>query len=386
MRAGVLLLRASCRVTSVDVVDDTGDGRGGRDTATDGEDTGDGDTGEAVADCDALTPLPLDRPRPMTGFTNAEDFTFNAAGQHVSVDEQGNLVGITRDGTKQLLFVGAGNAAGIHMLPDATVVYADVTNNTVVNVDPSTGDYRVLAAGLSYPNGRDVGRDGFVYVAETARGGVRRIDPVTGESEVIALGLVAPNGVSFGDDWNELYVGSFGGGVVYRTWREDVSAPWARPEVFSLVPGATAPPDACGEAAEGAVCASSYDGLPGECVASELGITCVTPRSIHPYLSDSARANPVTPTWAARRSARYVSRRPRVGTCSAPPRRPSLYHRVSTTRALRAPCRRAPAAACRTSRGHRSATSRRPTTRSTPIPAWIRSLAPSVGSTTGPTR
>jgi sugar lactone lactonase YvrE len=260
-----VLFVAGCRVGEIDVV---GDAPPERDSGSEEGDTG--DSAVETAACDELAPLPLKRPPTLGTFTTAEDFTFNAAGQHVSVDEQGNLVGISYDGTRQLLYPGLGSTAGIHMLADGTVVYADVQNNTVVNLDYGTGDYRVIAAGLSYPNGLDVGRDGYVYVAETARGGLRRIDPATGESSVIALGMSAPNGVSFGPGWDDLYVGSFGGGVVYHLHREGEGS-WTRPEVYGLVPEAVEPSDPCASGAVGSVCAGSYYGLPGECVASELG-------------------------------------------------------------------------------------------------------------------
>ena len=234
-------------------------------------DSGDtGDTGELPAECDALTPLPLDRPQTVGTFTNAEDFSFNADGQHVSIDAQGNLVGITMDGTRSVLYPGLGASAGVHHLADGSFVYADVNNNTVVNLDYRTGDFRVIASGLSYPNGLDVGRDGYVYLAETARGGVRRIDPVTGESTVIALGLHAPNGVSFGPSWDDLYVGSFGGGVVYHMRRQEDDS-WSRPVPFALTPGAEPIDDPCATGEVGTTCATSYYGFAGQCVSSDLG-------------------------------------------------------------------------------------------------------------------
>lgn len=264
---GLLLVLAGCPSGTLEVGET---GERGRDSGSVDSGTDTADTAVDPSLCDALTPLPLDRPRSLGTFTNGEDFTFNEDGQHVSVDAQGNLMGITLDGTQQLLYPGLGTTAGIHMLPDGSVVYADVLNNTVVNLDYRTGDFRIIAAGLSYPNGLDVGRDGKVYVAETGRGGLRRIDPATGESEVIALGLDAPNGVSFGPTWDDLYVGSFGGGAVYRLQREPNDT-WSRPEVYALTPEALAPVNDCAEAAVGTRCAASYYGLEGECVSSELG-------------------------------------------------------------------------------------------------------------------
>ena len=268
MRGWVAGFLVGCEVADLDVVEP--DPEGGTDTAGAIADTGDSAEPAESVDCSALPSLPLARPRSLGTFTNGEDFAFDGEGQHVSVDDQGNLMGITLDGVRRVLYPGLGTVAGVHLLADGTLVYADVLNNTIVNLDYATGDYRVIASGLSYPNGLDVGRDGFVYVAETGRGGVRRIDPVTGESTVIALGLSAPNGVSFGVGWDDLYVGSFGGGVVYHLHRE-ADDTWTRPEVRAIAPEATPPVDPCDGVPIGTTCPTSYYAVAGQCVVSELG-------------------------------------------------------------------------------------------------------------------
>lgn len=261
---GLLVLIAGCQPASPDVQDsdardsgrpDTGDTADTADTA-DSADTG-------AVDCDALTPLPLARPEQIEGFTTAEDFAFDGAGQHVSVDANSNLVGITQDGVQTVLFPGAGYAAGTHLLPDGRVVFAEVATNSLVRVDPVTRESVVLTGGLQYPNGLDVDLDGSVFVAETSAGLLRRVDSETGESEVIARGLVAANGVSFGPGFTSVYVGSFGGGVVWRMDRE--ADGWSAPVVHGLVPGAVEPPPpVCDDAPLGTACAPGGYGL-GEC-------------------------------------------------------------------------------------------------------------------------
>lgn len=267
------LLLPACDPATPDVGDS---GKPGRDSGVDTADTADtADTDASAQRCSEAPALPLERPEQIQGFTSAEDFTFNGAGQHVSIDENGNLVGITYEGTKSVLLPGAGYGAGTHMLADGQIVFADVTNNALVKVDPASFSSVVLTSGLNYPNGLDVGIDGAVYVAETGVGSLRRVDAVTGESEVIARGLSGANGVSFGPGFTSIYVGSFGGGVV---WRLDQEAEgWSEPVVHGLVPGAAEPPPPpCSEDPLGSVCSPAGGYGVGECGVLDDGTTdCV---------------------------------------------------------------------------------------------------------------
>lgn len=265
-----LLVACDPAIPDVDDGRDPPEKDSGTDTGDSG-DTGDtGDTGLSEA-CLNLAPLPLVRPESISGLTTAEDFTFDGEGQHVSLDENGNMVGITYDGAKKLISAGLGGGAGTHMLADGQVVFADVLNNTLVKVDPATGGSAVLASGLSYPNGLDVSTDGFVYVAESGLGTLQKVDSGTGEATLIGAGMLGANGVSFGPGFDELYVGSFGGGVV---WRMDLGddGVWTRPRVWSLVPGATAPTTpTCEVEPVGTMCTLSGGYGIGECVESDLG-------------------------------------------------------------------------------------------------------------------
>ncbi len=268
----LLTLLLACDPAIPDI--DDGPDRPGKDSGADTADTADtgdtGDTGVSEA-CLNLAPIPLVRPESLTGFTAAEDFTFDGEGRQVSLDENGNLVGITYEGQKTLISPGLGAGAGTHMLADGQIVVADVTNNTLVKVDPTTGGSVVLTSGLSYPNGVDVGTDGFVYVAETGLGTIRKVNAETGESELLGAGMYGANGVSFGPGFEELYVGSFGGGVV---WRMDLGDDgiWTRPRAWGLVPGASAPTTPlCEVEPLGTMCTLAGGYGIGECVESELG-------------------------------------------------------------------------------------------------------------------
>lgn len=268
------LVLAACDPVSVEVVGDSA-ARGQPDSG----DTADTDTAppedSAVYDCDALPALPIEAAEELQGFTNAEDFALDGEGYLVSIDLHSNLVGIKQDGSKKIMLAGAGMGAGTHMLADGQIVYADVGNNAIVRVDPASLSSTVLLAGLSYPNGLDVGIDGFVYVAETSAGQVRKVNAETGESTIIAKGLYAPNGVSFGPNFDSLYVGSFGGGVVYRM---DLGSDgsWSRPRSFGLTPGSAGPPaDVCDTNPIGTPCTPAAGYGIGECSTGDLGYaTC----------------------------------------------------------------------------------------------------------------
>lgn len=179
-----------------------------------GEESGGAGGEPPVFECPPLVAAPA-KFKTVSGFTSSEDFAFDELGNYVGVDEDGNLVRITKEGKKSLWAPGMGQTAGMAMLPDGSIVIADVGNGAVKRVFPN-GASQVVLGGLLYPNGLDVGPDGFIYVAENNAGRVRRIDPETGAFTIVALGLYGPNGVAFSNDPHLMYVGSFEGSGVYR--------------------------------------------------------------------------------------------------------------------------------------------------------------------------
>jgi sugar lactone lactonase YvrE len=58
---------------------------------------------------------------------------------------------------------------------------------------------------------------GFVYVTEHNAGQFRRVDPYTGEFTVLASGMSSANGITFNIDYDLLYIDTFDGGdnVIY---------------------------------------------------------------------------------------------------------------------------------------------------------------------------
>ncbi|MDP2308789.1 MAG: SMP-30/gluconolactonase/LRE family protein [Pseudomonadota bacterium] len=245
---------------------DTGDTTTDTDSgATDSGETDSGDTDTGVC-APAAVPVANNFER---GYTGAEDFAFDGEGYLVSIDPLGNLVGINREGEQKTILPGATlYGAGTRFLPDGDIVFCDAGTGSLVRVAPATGASVVVLGGLEYPNGLDVDLEGMVYVAEQISGKVRRIDPVTGDYTVVAQGLYNPNGLSFSPDYQTLYVGSFGAGLVWAVDRDGDT--WSTPRVYATTPEAPGvPPDWCDTGLLGDVCA--MDGGYGIGICAETG-------------------------------------------------------------------------------------------------------------------
>jgi sugar lactone lactonase YvrE len=176
-----------------------------------------GDTpagGSPAVDCSKRAQAPA-MVEDLPGFAASEDFVFDTNGNYVGVDENRNLVRISKEGRKQLWAPNMGDAAGMGLLPDGSIIFCNVDEGALQRVHEN-GAVTTVLGGLLYPNGLDIGPDGFVYVAENAAGRVRRVNAETGEFTVVAMGLQGPNGVAFSADPKLFYVGSFEGSGVYR--------------------------------------------------------------------------------------------------------------------------------------------------------------------------
>ena len=211
----VLFIVPSCEDGGGPVVaddDDASDADAGDDddTAADDDTSGDDDT----TGCDDLPAGPLDY-TVLAGPKATEDFAFDGQGYMIGADWGGSLLKSTYDGDSQLWVPNAGSfISGIRALPSGDIVYSESDEGTLFRVD-SNGTKTAVLSGLSYPNGVEVDLDGYVYVTEHDAGNVRRVDPYTGEFTIIAQGLTNPNGVTFSPDYSTLYIGSFGGGTIH---------------------------------------------------------------------------------------------------------------------------------------------------------------------------
>ncbi len=173
-----------------------------------------GQGGEVPVECNALPAPPIAYQQHL-GFTGSEDFAFDSLGNYVSLDFNGNLVRITKEGVKSLWIPSVGfGTAGIVALPDDSVVICDVSNGALKRAYPN-GQLTTVIGGLNYPNGLDVGPDGHLYVGEDSGNKLRRVNPDTGVSNIVVT-LPGPNGVAFSADPTVIYVGSYSYGVIYK--------------------------------------------------------------------------------------------------------------------------------------------------------------------------
>jgi len=182
------------------------------DTVTDTDtDTGTPTTGP---DCSVPPPTPVTY-QTINFFDTAEDFDIDGDGYLGTIDA-GNLVGTNMAGDRKLIVSNlTGGSAGTRILANGDWVVADVGAGALKLYEVATGVKRTLLAGLAYPNGVEVDSDDYVYVAENSGARLRWVHSVTGDSGTIANNLVQPNGVILSPDEQTIYVGSFGGGVVY---------------------------------------------------------------------------------------------------------------------------------------------------------------------------
>lgn len=222
-----------------------------------------GDTGIDDSVCDDIPDAPHSI-ESLRGFTTSEDFVFDRDGHVISVDQVGNLVRQTKDGTTAVILPRVGEVAGMAMTIDGHVVLANVGRGTVDMVAPD-GTSVTLTSGIAYPNGLTVDSEGFVYVSEHIAGRIRRIDPVSGDYDIIAEGLRNPNGLAFSPDEQVLYVNSFGGSTVHSLQR--AGGDFDPPSLMSTIESGPPYVDLCDSLSEGDACYLDGTGL-GACVDS----------------------------------------------------------------------------------------------------------------------
>jgi hypothetical protein len=186
------------------------------DTASTTPPTPTGDTA-AEYDCSVLPAIPVTWTN-LTQFQTSEDFDIDGDG-YMCTNRSGALACKDMAGNQKVLTVGLGSTAGIRVAATGDWLYNDVGNGALVKVDPLTGAKVTVASGIAYPNGLEVGRDGYAFIGENGSDKVRQIHIDTGAQYVAAEGLAAPNGVILSPDEQTLYVGSFGGGVIYAVDR-----------------------------------------------------------------------------------------------------------------------------------------------------------------------
>jgi sugar lactone lactonase YvrE len=270
-RALLLLVAAACHGKGGEQPDDSIAADGDADTDSDTDADADTDS-DSDSDSDTDVPGACERDKLLAaplaytklgGFTSAEDFTFDDDGHHVALNDSNHLVAqdITGDGTIIATSVVAGGA-GIVYLSDGSFAINDAYTNAIVRVYPD-GTKDTILSGLAYPNGLEVDPDDFLYVAENGADRVRRVDPTTGEYTVIAEHIPYANGVAFGPGYTTLYVGAFGGGTITAIPRGTSFEEWGPPyELANSKYFATKAP--CAEKLVGDSCTATAGGA-GTC-------------------------------------------------------------------------------------------------------------------------
>ena len=212
-----------------------GDDDDGDDTDTTDTDTTDTDTTPPY-DCTLLPSLPASYDT-LQGYSDAEDFDFDDAGYTVAMYDQ-NLFAKNQQGDTEMRSATISReTAGTRILRTGDVVVADVWNGSLKIVDSNTQGVSVLLGGLSYPNGVEVDDEDYVYVAEQNTGRIQRINAYNPDDRItIATGLDNPNGVILTEDEQILYVGSFGGGMIYAIDRLGPDT-WDTPRKLMQNPG-----------------------------------------------------------------------------------------------------------------------------------------------------
>jgi sugar lactone lactonase YvrE len=200
-----------------------------------------------------------------TGYLTSEDFVFDDRGSVVGVDENGNVVRRSPDLTTKLIAADvASETSGTRYLPNGELILATGTDGRILRITPD-GTVETLASGLAYPNGIDVDRAGLIYIAEQAAGRLVTLDPVTRELKTLATDIFNANGVALSPDETKIFVGSFGGGVVYEVDNNARSRGAAK--IFAKTPGSPGVPVSlfrCSDLEVGAACFGPQ-GEAGQC-------------------------------------------------------------------------------------------------------------------------
>jgi len=187
-------------------------------------------------DCTILPPVPANFTT-LTGYSDAEDFDFDGLGFAVALYDQ-NLFAKNRAGDTEMRSASISReTAGTRILGTGDFVVADVRNGSLKLVDSNTQGVSTILAGLAYPNGVEVDAEDYVYVAEQNAGRLQRVnayDPT--DRLTIANGMSNPNGVIISEDGQTIYVGSFGGGMIYAIDRLGPDS-WAEKRILMQNPG-----------------------------------------------------------------------------------------------------------------------------------------------------
>jgi hypothetical protein len=191
----------------------------------------------APTDCSNL-PMTPQAVHVMTGFVASEDLAFDAEGNVIESDTI-NIYKTTKTLGRTTFVPNLQFRAGMRLTAENKLMINQDTTGTLVRVDPDGSRHPILG-GLDYPNGMEIGKDGFVYITAQSANRVLRVNPETGDYTTITTQVNQPNGLTFNKDFTTLYIGAFSGeGTIYavdiddagnpsnfRPWKQNVGTGW----------------------------------------------------------------------------------------------------------------------------------------------------------------
>jgi sugar lactone lactonase YvrE len=173
-----------------------------------------GDTGGSDP-CLAIPIAPLSYTW-VTGPRPSEEFVFTADGWMINAPDGAGSVFRTPYGAEGEVVAPfeAVELAGVRILLDGTVAFANEWDGTVERLNLVTGARTRIIGGLEGPNSLAVGPDGRLYVANY--GSIVRTDPATDDPPETLADLPGPDldGLTFAPDYSRLYFNDDEGGDI----------------------------------------------------------------------------------------------------------------------------------------------------------------------------
>jgi len=167
-----------------------------------------------VLSCGSLPPLPWAF-HLQEGPPASEDFTFDGDGYLLALSKN-NLVRVARGGSPRLVASAVAlNGTGVRVLPGGDFVVADEVRGSVQRIDAS-GGRRSVGTNIRGPNGLQLGPGGQLYVTDLGGGNLYRVDPDAGTTTLLTFVVDDADGLVFANDYQSLFVNSFGSGEIFR--------------------------------------------------------------------------------------------------------------------------------------------------------------------------
>jgi hypothetical protein len=160
----------------------------------------------------------------LPGFVASEDLAFDMDGNVIESDTV-NIYKTTKELARTTFVPSLNFRAGMRLTPTNKLIVNVDSTGTLMRIDPD-GTRHPILSGLDYPNGMEIGNDGFVYITAQSENHVLRVDPETGANTVITSLVNQPNGLTFSKDFHTLYIGAFSGeGTIYAVDIDDAGVP-----------------------------------------------------------------------------------------------------------------------------------------------------------------